>query len=81
MDGSQLLTEWTHLNEQLVPGVSDSKMKDAPKTKNATSSKKGPISKNVGCHEFSEMSKMSKSSMTSKKNLNIAEKAKIGTNR
>ena len=41
MDGSQLPTEWSHLNSDLVAGVSDSKMRDASNNKSATASKKG----------------------------------------
>ena len=77
MDGSQLPTEWTHLNEELVGGVSDSKKRELPLQHSATASKKGPMSQEK--EDVTKMSKISKSSMTYK-NLNMAEKSESGTN-
>ncbi len=70
-------TEWTHLKEQLVPGVSDSKMKDAPKKKNANTSKKGTMTKTEDDFEMSKMTKMSESSKESP----MAKKSESATNR
>ena len=42
-------------------------MRDVSQNNNATASKKGPISKNAGDHEFSEMSKEPKFTDVSKK--------------
>ena len=33
MDGSQLPTEWTHLNRKLATGVNDSRKRDVSKSK------------------------------------------------
>ena len=75
MDGSQLPTERTHLKEKYVPGVSDSKMRDASQNKNATASKKGPMAKN---EDDIKMSKMSKNVEESKK-FDVAKSAESGT--
>ncbi len=47
MDGSQLLTEWTHQSKKLVPGVSDSEKKDVSLVKTDVDKKQGSMSKNV----------------------------------
>ena len=45
MDGSQLLTDRTHLKEKLVSGVSNSKMRDVSQKHPATAFKKGLMAK------------------------------------
>ena len=77
MDGSQLLTEWTHLNKEIVAGVSDSKMRDVSQNKNSTASKKGPMTKN---EDVTKMSKMPEVSKTSKK-VTMAGSSESGTNK
>ncbi len=74
MDGSQLPTESTHLKSKLVPGVSDSKMRDDSSKQIDTASKNGPMIKKV------KMEKMFEDSKTSK-DLTMAEKVESGTNR
>ena len=76
MDGSQLPTEWTHLNFKQVPGVSDSKKRDGSPNKTDTASKKGPMSEKI---DEAKMSKTSKISDVSKK-VPMAEQSDSGTN-
>ncbi len=78
MDGSQLPTEWTHLNSQLVVGVSDSKKREKFLQHSGTTSKKGPMSKNKEVSDFSKMSKMTKI-VDASKNVPMAEETKSGT--
>ena len=75
MDGSQLLTDRTHLNVKTVSGVSDSKMRDDSFKQNGTASKKGPMGKNV---EDAKVPKIAKNVEESKK-VDMAEKAKSST--
>ena len=76
MDGSQLPTEWTHLNVKLVGGVSDSKMRDVSQNKNATASKNGPMTKKL--EDVNKMSKMTKSAKSSQKS-DVAKSSENGT--
>ena len=76
MDGSQLPTEWTHLNKELVAGVSDSKKRDVSLQQSGTASKKGPI---LQKSEDAKMSKMSKIPDASE-NLTMAKASDSGTN-
>ena len=62
MDGSQLPTEWTHLNSDLVTGVSDSKKRDGSFQQNSIATKTGPMTKNHDDPVSSKMSKTSKKS-------------------
>jgi hypothetical protein len=81
MDGSQLPTEWTHLKEQLVPAVSDSKRRDAPLDKSGTASKNGPMSKKK--EDVKKMSEMPKESEIpdASQNLDMAKSFDSDTNR
>ena len=60
MDGSQLPTEWTHLNLKLVPGVSDSKMRDVSQKKESIRAQEGQMAKNVESIDIGKKSKTSK---------------------
>ena len=77
MDGSQLPTEWTHLKEKIVSGVSDSKMRDVSHLKKGIRTQGGPMTKNVDDSEVSMMTKMSDASKKSP----MAEKVESTTNR
>ncbi len=74
MDGSQLLTDRTHLNGKSVSGVSDSKMKDVFQKHSATASKKGPMAK-----KYEDDQRIAEMSKTSKKS-SIAKQSESGTN-
>ena len=76
MDGSQLLTDRTHLIVKSASGGSDSKMRDVSQKHSATASKKGPMTKN---EDVTKMSKMPEMSKTSKK-VTVAESSESGTN-
>ena len=75
MDGSQLPTEWTHLNSNLVTGVSDSKKRDVPAKHFGSASEKGPISEKIDGSKSSDMPKMPKNS----KKPTMAETSESGT--
>ncbi len=79
MDGSQLPTEWTHLNKKLVPGVSDPTKRDVSLDKTDIASKKGPMSQNKD-DGAKKMSKMQKVPDASKK-FDVAKQSESGTNR
>ena len=78
MDGSQLPTEWTHLNEKLVSGVSDSKMRDVSLNKTGMAAKKGPKSEKSDVQKISKMSKSKKMS-DAPQNLDVAKNSEGGT--